>query len=724
MSIMKHLCALVWLFIPIAAYPQPWNQFPLAGAGSAATAGRITAVSRRSDTMEVFWIGPNGTVENRNFYDGVGWRGFTLAGPGAASTAGGIAAVSRSSNTIELFYVGADGSIQDANFYEGGPWKGFTLAGPGAASTTGGIAAVSRSSNTIELFYVGADGSIQDANFYEGGPWRGFTLAGPGSAATTSGIAALSRAFYTMEVFWTGPNGTVQDAFWYNGGPWSGFTLSGPGSASTTAGIAAVSRDPRCMGVWWIGPDGHVEDANWNDGSTFDGNPGCERQSLNKQWYAWPLAPAGSASITGGIAAVSRSSNTIELFWIAADGHVQHAWWYPDAPLNQWAQAPLAINASPVSGLAAVSRNFNTMEIWWSGSDRSVQDQYWYSTAWTGGYPHLTSLSLNFRWLVLKCTLSDDRTVPEHLDSLIDSFLTERGAGTGNIRDYFSDVSYGAATLSGTVYGWYPAPFNGTEPGIAGAQNRGNSVQSCANAIPASDAARIDFGSYWGVIMVVNHLMGAGACQYGQGSLQIQGKSYSLACVVFDPESMFTAFAAHEVGHGLGMAHSFDAYNHCEYCDPWDLMSALNTKQFNSLNYPSGGPGLNVPNLLRMGWIPANRITSYHIGDPDTTFTLAALSHPLGNVPLTVEIPDFPFLFTVEYRQRDGWDAGIPDDAVILHVYTQGSTPYSFLFDKAGFNGAILLGQTLQLGNFRVRVNSTGGPGGTASITIGPAGSS
>jgi hypothetical protein len=319
----------------------------LAGAGSAATAGRITAVSRcRSDTMEVFWIGPNGTVENRNFYDGVGWRGFTLAGPGAAST-------------------------------------------------TGGIAAVSRSSNTIELFYVGADGSIQDANFYEGGPWRGFTLAGPGSAATTSGIAALSRAFYTMEVFWTGPNGTVQDAFWYNGGPWSGFTLSGPGSASTTAGIAAVSRDPRCMGVWWIGPDGHVEDANWNDGSTFDGNPGCERQSLNKQWYAWPLAPAGSASITGGIAAVSRSSNTIELFWIAADGHVQHAWWYPDAPLNQWAQAPLAINASPVSGLAAVSRNFNTMEIWWSGSDRSVQDQYWYSTAWTGGYPHLTSLSLN-----------------------------------------------------------------------------------------------------------------------------------------------------------------------------------------------------------------------------------------------------------------------------------------------------------------------------------------
>src|ERR1051325_2019937 len=108
MSLMKDsLAALAWISIPIAAYSQPWNQFPLSGAGSASTATRITAVSRRSNTMEVFWIGPNGTVENKNYYDGVGWSGFTLAGPNAASMTGGISAVSRSSNTIELFYIGS-----------------------------------------------------------------------------------------------------------------------------------------------------------------------------------------------------------------------------------------------------------------------------------------------------------------------------------------------------------------------------------------------------------------------------------------------------------------------------------------------------------------------------------------------------------------------------------------------------------------------------------------
>ena len=86
-----------------------------------------------------------------------------------------------------------------------------------------------------------------------------------------------------------------------------------------------------------------------------------------------------------------------------------------------------------------------------------------------------------------------------------------------------------------------------------------------------------------------------------------------------------------------------------------------------------------------------------------------------------MKIPDFPFLFTAEYRQRDGWDAGIPMNAVIVHVYIANANPYSFLFDTATFNGSIAAGQTLTLGNFKIHVNSTGGTDGTADITIGPA---
>jgi hypothetical protein len=70
----------------------PWNNFQLSGPGSIAPTGRIAALSRNPSTMEVFWIGSDGSVQDRYYYDGSGWNGFTLAGAGSASKTGGIAA--------------------------------------------------------------------------------------------------------------------------------------------------------------------------------------------------------------------------------------------------------------------------------------------------------------------------------------------------------------------------------------------------------------------------------------------------------------------------------------------------------------------------------------------------------------------------------------------------------------------------------------------------------
>jgi hypothetical protein len=334
-------------------------------ASSAANPNSIAAVSRASNTMEVWWVSKDGSVNDAFFYDGQPWRQFQLAPAGSASTTGGITAVSRASNTMEVWWVGAQGSIQDAYFYDNQGWRQFQLAPNGSASTTASITAVSRASNTMEVWWEGAQGSIQDAYFYDNQGWRQFQLAPNGSASTRGSLKAVSRASNTMEVFWEGAQGSIQDAYFYDNQGWRQFQLAPNGSASTNGGLTAVSRAPNTMEVWWVGPQGSVQDAYFYD---------------NQGWRQFQLAPNGSASTTGGISAVSRASNTMEVFWVGPLGSIQDAYFYDNQGWRSFQLAPNG-SASTTGGVKVVSRASNTMELWWAGADNSVQDAYFYDNS-------------------------------------------------------------------------------------------------------------------------------------------------------------------------------------------------------------------------------------------------------------------------------------------------------------------------------------------------------
>ena len=103
--------------------------------------------------------------------------------------------------------------------------------------------------------------------------------------------------------------------------------MAGAGSASVTGGITAVFKGADLMEVWWIGADGSIQ------ASYFEGG-----------WNGYALAGAGSASLTGGITAVFKGGNNLmEVWWIGADGSIQasyfeggwnalHLWPVPEAP--------------------------------------------------------------------------------------------------------------------------------------------------------------------------------------------------------------------------------------------------------------------------------------------------------------------------------------------------------------------------------------------------------
>ncbi|GAA1190227.1 hypothetical protein F4556_000050 [Kitasatospora gansuensis] len=157
----------------------------------------------------------------------------------------------------------------------------------------------------------------------------------------------------------------MQDRFWYEGSNWQGFELAPAGSAAITSGVAAVSRIPTSMEVWYVGLNGSVQDRFWYEGNN---------------WQSFELAPPGSASTHTGIGAVSRIPGSMEVWFVGANGSVQDRFWYEGSNWQGFELAP-AGSASITSGVAAVSRIPGSMELWFVGGDASLQDHFWYDTS-------------------------------------------------------------------------------------------------------------------------------------------------------------------------------------------------------------------------------------------------------------------------------------------------------------------------------------------------------
>lgn len=383
-------------------------------------------------------------------------------------------------------------------------------------------------------------------------------------------------------------------------------------------------------------------------------------------------------------------------------------------------------------------------------------------TRWTN-YPGLPGTSRTERWLIVKCKVADISSLPPHFDRRIDQFFGLAGAGYGNLVDYFFDVSYHHLHFRAEPLAtWVTAPFESNEIKSVKRKSR---VEQCLNAVPRADLPDLD--AFSGVIVMTNHVLDAGSCGTGKQTLTIHGEAHELGCLFFDPGSLFINFAAHEIGHGIGMVHSFDdsTPKPCngvgspgEYCDPWDMMSAMSTFAFADGNFFIGGfpsragPGLDVPNLMNRGWLPPANLRWFDQRLSEQTFTIRALSHPRGNEPLAVLLAvngsgPSDGVYTVEYRQADGWDrafasGGAPErvlengGAVLVHRFGGEGAPVSTVIKRGnrtapdstpieGVNRGALLPPADILtidgsaGSYWIRVVKFDRADGSATITIG-----
>jgi hypothetical protein len=162
-------------------------------------------------------------------------------------------------------------------------------------------------------------------------------------------------------------------------------------------------------------------------------------------------------------------------------------------------------------------------------------------------------------------------------------------------------------------------------------------------------------------------------------------KSYKLAYLTDNDNRPNVTFTGHEMGHCLGLDHSWSANPDTEYGDPFDIMSAMSgVKLFaNKHNYGDltrgepAGPGLNAPTLHKLGWIPQNQVATYRASsDLPVTVNITALNLPENGGNLIARVLSLNHIYTVEFRQATRWDAGIGGDNVLIHelrsCYTNG----------------------------------------------------
>jgi hypothetical protein len=312
-------------------------------------------------------------------------------------------------------------------------------------------------------------------------------------------------------------------------------------------------------------------------------------------------------------------------------------------------------------------------------------------------------------WLVLACQpidVSGGRPL-----SFFQDWLTSEGAGKAGMEDYFSDQSYGAVTLEGSVVkGWYVVPKTLAQVNAGANTTRAQRVTDCVAAAQA--AGPFDMSSYFGIIAVYNAGVDWGYA--GPGTLTYAGRTKSYPLVALSGGAYSDSAAAHEMGHGYGLSHAHDDIGN-DYGDDWTIMgTGLRTyvgpfgdvPNCSVTTVPFGpcdaGPSMTAFERDTLGWLPPARKYTFGGSTAGEIVRLAPVNEPGKPGTLQLEIPaSGGHYYSVDYKRRSGWDRNEVGDAVTVRDVVGGQ---SYLQTKQGTAGAFYVGDQFVDGTDRIRV--------------------
>jgi hypothetical protein len=340
---------------------------------------RIAAVSRAPGNLDLFVIGFDNKVWTTFWTDHSGWHPDWFPLPGQAvfdHQLQEIVAVSRASGNLDLFVIGFDNKVWTTFWTQQTNWHADWFPLPGQAvfdHQLQRVAAVSRAPDNLDLFVIGFDNKVWTTFWTQQTNWNPDWFPLPGQAVFDrehQRIAAVSRATGNLDLFVIGFDNKVWTTFWTQQTNWHADWFPLPGQAvfdHQLQEIAAISRAPGNLDLFVIGFDNKVWTTFWND-----------QVNWNPDWFPLP----GHAVFDREhqcISGVSRAHGNLDLFVIGFDNKIWTTFWNDQVNWNpDWFPLPgQAVFDQQLQRVAAVSRTSNNLDLFVLGFDNHGWSTFW-----------------------------------------------------------------------------------------------------------------------------------------------------------------------------------------------------------------------------------------------------------------------------------------------------------------------------------------------------------